>query len=95
MATALAPEDVQQIWLTFKADPTSEELQERLVEMYQPLVTFNVERIWARLPEGAELDDLIRAGVFGLMNAIDGFDMSRGVKFETYCIPRNRGAMFD
>jgi RNA polymerase sigma factor (sigma-70 family) len=47
------------------------------------------------LPEGVELDDLISAGVFGLMDAIDAFDLSRGVKFETYCVPRIRGAMLD
>ena len=63
--------------------------------MYLPLVKYNGERIWARLPEGVELDDLISAGVFGLMDAIDAFDLTRGVKFETYCVPRIRGAMLD
>ena len=63
--------------------------------MYLPLVKYNGERIWSRLPEGVELDDLISAGVFGLMDAIDAFDLSRGVKFETYCVPRIRGAMLD
>ena len=95
MATTLAPEDVQQIWQTFKVDITNQELRNRLVEMYLPLVKYNGERIWARLPEGVELDDLISAGVFGLMDAIDAFDLSRGVKFETYCVPRIRGAMLD
>ncbi len=96
MATAtLAPEDVQQIWLNMKANPESQELRNRLVEMYLPLVKYNGERIWARLPEGVELDDLISAGVFGLMDAIDAFDLTRGVKFETYCVPRIRGAMLD
>src|SRR3982074_2986791 len=96
MATAtLAPEDVQQIWLNLKANPDSQELRNRLVEMYLPLVKYNGERIWARLPEGVELDDLVSAGVFGLMDAIDAFDLSRGVKFETYCVPRIRGAMLD
>jgi len=70
-------------------------LRNRLVEMYLPLVKYNGERIWARLPEGVELDDLVSAGVFGLMDAIDAFDLSRGVKFETYCVPRIRGAMLD
>jgi RNA polymerase sigma factor for flagellar operon FliA len=60
-----------------------------------PLVRFNGERIWARLPDGVDLDDLISAGVFGLMDAIDAFDLNRGVKFETYCVPRIRGAMLD
>jgi RNA polymerase sigma factor for flagellar operon FliA len=47
------------------------------------------------LPEGVELDDLVSAGMFGLMDAIDAFDLERGVKFETYCVPRIRGAMLD
>ena len=93
--TTLAPEDVAQIWQNFKADPGNQEMRNHLVEMYLPLVKYNGERIWSRLPEGVELDDLISAGVFGLMDAIDAFDLSRGVKFETYCVPRIRGAMLD
>ncbi|MCL4191148.1 MAG: FliA/WhiG family RNA polymerase sigma factor [Thermoguttaceae bacterium] len=95
MATTVAPEDVEQLWIEFKRDPANQELRNRLVEIYLPLVKYNGERIWARLPEGVELDDLISAGVFGLMDAIDAFDLSRGVKFETYCVPRIRGAMLD
>ncbi len=96
MATAtFAPEAVEQLWIEFKKDIDNQELRNRLVEMYLPLVKYNGERIWARLPEGVELDDLISAGVFGLMDAIDAFDLSRGVKFETYCVPRIRGAMLD
>lgn len=95
MATTLAPEDVQQLWLELKQDPENQELRNRLIENYLPLVKYNGERIWARLPDGVELDDLISAGVFGLMDAIDAFDLSRGVKFETYCVPRIRGAMLD
>src|SRR5947207_14747518 len=95
MATAtITAEDIAQLWLDFKANPT-EELRNRLVERYLPLVRYNAERIWARLPEGVELDDLISAGVFGLMDAIQAFDLDRGVKFETYCVPRIRGAMLD
>src|ERR1700736_1390123 len=93
--TTLAPEDVAQIWQSFKADPANQDLRNRLVEMYLPLVKYNGERIWSRLPEGVELDDLISAGVFGLMDAIEAFDLDRGVKFETYCVPRIRGAMLD
>jgi RNA polymerase sigma factor FliA len=94
MATVTA-EDIGQVWDAFKADPQNQDLRNRLVEQYLPLVKYNGERIWARLPEGVELDDLISAGVFGLMDAIDAFDMGRGVKFETYCVPRIRGAMLD
>ena len=95
MATAVAQDEIQELWHKFKADMTSQELRNRLVEQYLPLVKYNGERIWARLPEGVELDDLVSAGVFGLMDAIDAFDLTRGVKFETYCVPRIRGAMLD
>jgi RNA polymerase sigma factor for flagellar operon FliA len=86
--------DVPQLWRDYREKPTVA-LRNRLVERYLPLVKYNAERIWARLPEGVELDDLISAGVFGLMDAIDAFDLERGVKFETYCVPRIRGAMLD
>ena len=88
-------EEILEIWKVYKADQTNKELRNYLVEKYLPLVKYNGERIWARLPDGVELDDLISAGVFGLMDAIDAFDLSRGVKFETYCVPRIRGAMLD
>src|SRR5512143_1665732 len=97
MATVAAEKqlEIDEIWKQYKADPTNQELRNRLVEEYLPLVKYNGERIWARLPDGVELDDLISAGVFGLMDAIDAFDLTRGVKFETYCVPRIRGAMLD
>jgi len=86
-------------------DVLGSQLLQTIVTIYQrifkvlftglPLVKYNAERIWQRLPEGVDLDDLISAGVFGLMDAIDAFDLGRGVKFETYCVPRIRGAMLD
>lgn len=95
VATEVVVDDIASVWKAFKADLENQDLRNRLVENYLPLVKYNGERIWARLPEGVELDDLISAGVFGLMDAIDAFDMDRGVKFETYCVPRIRGAMLD
>jgi RNA polymerase sigma factor for flagellar operon FliA len=86
--------DVPRLWRDYRAAPTLE-MRNQLVELYLPLVRYNAERIWARLPEGVDLDDLISAGVFGLMDAIEAFDLERGVKFETYCVPRIRGAMLD
>src|SRR5947208_15347901 len=86
--------DVPQLWRDYRAEPTVE-LRNQLVEHYLPLVKYNAERIWSRLPDGVELDDLSSAGTFGLMDAIDAFDLNRGVKFETYCVPRIRGAMLD
>lgn len=96
MATTVAQTlEIEDIWRKFKADPSQVELRNLLVENFLPLVKYNGERIWARLPDGVELDDLISAGIFGLMDAIDAYDLSRGVKFETYCVPRIRGAMLD
>ena len=88
-------DEVLQVWQEYKADSTNESLRNRLVERYLPVVKYNAQRVWARLPDGVELDDLISAGVFGLIDAINAFDLSRGVKFETYCVPRIRGAMLD
>jgi len=86
--------DIAEVWKSYRTEPTVE-LRNALVENYLALVKYNAERIWSRLPDGVELDDLISAGVFGLMDAIDAFDLNRGVKFETYCVPRIRGAMLD
>ncbi|MGC4003490.1 MAG: FliA/WhiG family RNA polymerase sigma factor [Pirellulales bacterium] len=95
LMTATAQEEVLELWHKFKANPDCQLMRNRLVETYLPLVKYNGERIWSRLPEGVELDDLVSAGIFGLMDAIDAFDLNRGVKFETYCVPRIRGAMLD
>ncbi len=96
MATAAqVSDDIQEVWIQYKKDPNNKDLRNRLMERYFPLVKYNGERIWQRLPDGVELDDLVSAGVFGLMDAIEAFDMERGVKFETYCVPRIRGAMLD
>lgn len=89
-----AETDILQLWRDYRTEPTLDR-RNRLVENYLPLVKYNAERIWSRLPEGVELDDLISAGVFGLLDAIEAFDLERGVKFETYCVPRIRGAMLD
>jgi RNA polymerase sigma factor for flagellar operon FliA len=62
---------------------------------YMPIVKYTAERLCSKLPDKVELDDLISAGIFGLMDAIDAFDPARGVKFETYCSPRIRGSILD
>src|SRR5215204_5816138 len=94
MAVKMDVETLQRLWDDYQRDRPVE-LRNRLMENYLPLVRYNAERIWARLPDGVDLDDLISAGVFGLMDAIEAFDLDRGVKFETYCVPRIRGAMLD
>ena len=88
-------EGIEQLWQDYKADSFNETLRNQLVEQYFSIVKYNAQRVWARLPDGVEIDDLISAGVFGLIEAIKAFDLSRGVKFETYSVPRIRGAMLD
>lgn len=88
-------EEIAQVWLDFKRDQSNQDLRNALIERFLPLVRYNAERVWAKLPDGVDLNDLISAGVFGLMDAIEAFDLDRGVKFETYCVPRIRGAMLD
>lgn len=86
--------DIQQLWREYRKNPT-DELRNKLMEYYLPLVKYNAERVHAKLPEEVDIEDLMQAGIFGLMDAIDAFDLDRGVKFETYCAPRIRGAILD
>lgn len=72
-----------------------EALRNIIMEHYLHLVRYNAERIHVKLPDEVELDDLMSAGIFGLMDAIEGFDLERGVKFETFSAPRIRGAILD
>jgi RNA polymerase sigma factor for flagellar operon FliA len=71
------------------------DLRNALIEKYIPLVRYHAERLILKLPKKIEVDDLISAGIFGLMDAIDGFDPDRGIKFKTYCQLRIRGEMLD
>ncbi len=81
-------------WVRFTAlrDP---ETRNTLVINYMPLVRMLAERLRADLPRTVELEDLVSSGTFGLLNAIDSFDINLGVKFETYATQRVRGAMID
>ena len=87
-------EDVDQLWALYKKNPTAH-LRNRLVERYIYIVYSRAERLWNRLPEGIELDDLIQVGTCGLMEAIASFDPNRGIKFEAYCLTRIQGSMQD
>src|SRR5579862_588355 len=86
--------DIKQVWIEFKKTK-AEKLRNMLMENFLHLVRYNAERIHVKLPDEVELDDLMSAGIFGLMDAINAFDLERGVKFETYCAPRIRGAILD
>ncbi|HNB60866.1 MAG TPA: FliA/WhiG family RNA polymerase sigma factor [Phycisphaerales bacterium] len=84
----------RELWKLYRKS-RPQDLRNFLMEKYLHLVRYNAERIYARLPDEVDLQDLISAGMFGLMDAIDAFDLERGVKFETYCAPRIRGAVLD
>lgn len=87
-------ERIQKVWKKFlkrKTDATRNELMKH----YLRIVKYTAERLSARLPDEVDVDDLISAGIFGLMDALNAFDPDRGVKFETYCVPRIRGAILD
>jgi len=73
----------------------SKEIRDYFLEKYLDNVKHTAERMHMRLPNEVDVDDLMSAGLFGLMDAIDAFDIERGVKFETYCAQRIRGAIFD
>ena len=92
--TKAASDQVEQWWKAFRKDGDVE-ARNRLMEHYLPIVKYTAERLSAKLPQEVDLDDLISTGIFGLMDAISAFDEKRGVKFETYCAPRVRGAMLD
>jgi RNA polymerase sigma factor for flagellar operon FliA len=87
-------EELAGLWGEFK-DHASPEARERLILHYAPLVKYVASRIGAGLPQTVEQADLVSNGMFGLMDALDKFDRERQVKFETYAIPRIRGAILD
>ncbi|MBI5851133.1 MAG: FliA/WhiG family RNA polymerase sigma factor [Planctomycetes bacterium] len=93
-APRLSDEDLDQVWKTYKRTK-DKNLRDTLLEVHLPLVRMIAERVLQTLPKSIELDDLMSAGIFGLMDAIDGFDLTRGIKFKTYCTTRIRGSILD
>ena len=93
-ATRAAPEQVERWWQAFHKN-RSDKTRNPLLEHYLPVVKYAAERLWTKLPDEVDVNDLMSAGVFGLMDALNAFDPERGVKFETYCAPRIRGAILD
>jgi len=73
----------------------SPEMREKLLLQYLPLVRRVASRMLGSLPRSVRLDDLISAGVVGLLSSLDNFDPTMGVKFETFAMNRIRGAMVD
>ena len=73
----------------------SPEMREKLLLQYLPLVRRVAGRMVGSLPRSIRLDDLISAGVMGLLSSLDNFDPTLGIKFETFAMNRIRGAMVD
>jgi RNA polymerase sigma factor for flagellar operon FliA len=82
------------LWVRFQ-ESKSKALRNQLVEHYLPLVKMQAEKVSSRLPKFIDPDDLMSAGTFGLLKAIENFDPDRGTRFETYCRLRVRGSMLD
>ncbi|MDH4352859.1 MAG: RNA polymerase sigma factor WhiG [Actinomycetota bacterium] len=93
-AAAEAEVALRELWVDFKA--TGEQsLRERLILHYSPLVKYVAGRVGVGLPPNIEQADLVSYGIFGLIDAIEKFDLERAIKFETYAISRIRGAIID
>jgi RNA polymerase sigma factor FliA len=85
---------IQEAWKRFKVygDPQA---REQLIRQYAHLVKLTVARIVPYPPNGMEWEDLYSYGVMGLIRAVDMFDPTRNVKFETYAIALIRGAVLE
>jgi RNA polymerase sigma factor for flagellar operon FliA len=86
--------DLSALWASFKDDGNSN-AREQLILNYSPLVKYVAGRLSSSLPQTVETADLISYGIFGLIDAIEKYDPSRGIKFETYAIARIKGAIID
>jgi len=85
---------VDGLWERFKATADAD-ARERLILHYSPLVKYVAGRVGTGLPKSVDQNDLASYGLFGLIDAIDKFDLERGFKFETYAINRIKGAILD
>jgi RNA polymerase sigma factor FliA len=88
------PSDTAIDWLRYQRSGCPE-TRARLLKKYLPLVRNVAGRMAIGFPRSVELSDLINTGVIGLVEAFGNFDPDRGVKFETYAVPRIRGAILD
>ena len=87
-------EDVAVLWDAYRLDP-GDESRNALVEAYQGFIREVTRRFAVRLPRSVDRGDLSTAASVGLMAAIRGFDPERGVRFESYCELRVKGALLD
>jgi RNA polymerase sigma factor FliA len=88
----------EDLWRAFKnAKDTNvrKDIRDKLILLYSPLVKYIAGRLAANLPNSVESADLVSYGIFGLIDAIEKFQLERGLKFESYAIARIRGAIVD
>ena len=81
-------------WDVFKRTADGE-AREKLILHYAPLVKYVASRVATGLPSSVDQHDLVSYGMFGLIDALEKFEPGRGNKFETYAIPRIKGAIID
>jgi RNA polymerase sigma factor for flagellar operon FliA len=86
--------NIEQVWNHFfqHHDTAS---RNTLLEYYLPQVKYTATRLRSQFPQYVELDDLYSVGIFGLVDAINKFDPTRNVRFETYCVQRIKGTIYD
>lgn len=84
----------EKLWEEFFKNPSAE-LREQIIVEYAPLVKIVAGRLSMYLGYNVEYDDLVGYGIFGLIDAIDKFDINKEVKFETYASLRIRGSILD
>jgi RNA polymerase sigma factor for flagellar operon FliA len=89
-----AVDQVQVLWQEYQKSRT-QEVRDRLILTYAPLVKFVAGRVGASLPSHVDEQDLVSYGLLGLIGAIERFDPSREIKFETFAMARIRGAIID
>jgi len=82
------------LWVEYKKSG-ERRLRDQLIVLYSPLVKYVAARVAVGLPQHVDGADLVSYGIIGLIDAIDRFSPDRQVKFETYAIPRIRGAIID
>jgi RNA polymerase sigma factor FliA len=87
-------DELGQIWHAFKGS-ADDRAREKLILHYAPLVKYVASRVATGLPASVDQADLVSYGMFGLIDALQKFEPGRGNKFETYAIPRIRGAIID
>lgn len=86
--------EIEELWRQYK-DNGSQQAKDKLLAEYAPLVKYTAQRISYNLPKSVDLGDLIGSGVFGLIKAVETFDLSLGYKFETFASHKIRGAILD